>query len=96
MKVWLEIQRQSDIDKRDVKPGEVFGTAAGACPGCGATPFLVQGQGKRRHNRQTYIANGVSKCCGESVGYIYARVDTIFGIEEDEAIGQRARVYSSG
>ena len=58
-------------------------------------PFVVQGQGARRHGTQdTLRANGVAKCCGDSVGYIYAQTDTLFGLEEDSAVlDGRARVY---
>lgn len=92
--IWLEIQRMSGVDRRAVhSDGGLCATAEGACPGCGAEPFLIQGTGRHRFNRDTYKAGGVSKCCSQNVGWIFAKVDTLFGIEEDEAVGARARVY---
>lgn len=96
MKTYLEIQRQSGIDRRKIRPDGAVGIADGECPGCGASPFLVRGGNLRRdvgsHDR--YQADGHSVCCGDPVGYLYAEVDTIFGAEEDERVLHgRARVY---
>ena len=94
MKIWIEIQRSTGINRRVVKPDGTRGIASGACPGCGVAPFLVQGHGARRHTRDTYRAGGRAMCCGDAVGYIYAKADTIFGLEEDEAVlSGRVRVY---
>lgn len=102
MKSWLEIQRQSGIDRREVHPlpnNPAIGVADGACPGCGGAPFLVQGSDLRISTRvapeQLYQSNGRSRCCGEAVGYLYAEASTIFGLEEDRAVLKfgRARVY---
>lgn len=49
MKLWLEIQRTSGVDRRDIKPDGMVGIASGACPGCGAEPFMVQGHGRSRN-----------------------------------------------
>ena len=94
MKIWLEIERSAGIDRRNVKPDGTRGIATGACPGCGAAPFLVQGHGRHRHTRDTFRAAGRAMCCGDAVGYLYAKADTIFGLEEDEAVlNGRGRVY---
>lgn len=95
MKLWLEIQRTSGIDHRDIKPDGVVGVASGICPGCGTEPFLVQGHGRSRHgSAHTYRAGATAKCCGDSVGFIFAQPETLFGLEEDEAVlNGRARVY---
>jgi len=94
MNIWLEIQRSSGIDRRKVEPDGPNGIVEGACPGCGATPFIVQGRGRHRHSRDTFRAPGVATCCGDSVGYIYAKANTLFGLEEDEAVlNGLARVY---
>lgn len=94
MKIWLEIQRSTGIDRRQVTPDGTHGIATGVCPGCGATPFMVQGHGRHRHTHDTLRAAGTATCCGDSVGYIYAKMDTLFGLEEDEAVlNGRARVY---
>lgn len=43
-KLWLEINRVGGvIERREVQGGESVGTVEGACPGCGAVPFMVQG-----------------------------------------------------
>lgn len=89
----LEIHRTTGIERRNIDPQGHVGVAEGACPGCGATPFLVQGQGAHAVNRDTLRANGIAKCCGDAVGYVFARVDTFFGLEEDIAVRARARVY---
>ena len=94
MKVWLEVQRTSGIDRRNVTPEGTHGVASGACPGCGAEPFIIEGHGRHRHTRDTYRAAGTAKCCGDSVGYIYAKANTLFGLEEDEAVlNGQTRVY---
>jgi hypothetical protein len=71
-----------------------FATIA-ACPSCGAAPCEVQGTGITHHNYDTYFAPAVARCCGNGIGTIEAKVDTFFGIEEDEAVLRhgRARVY---
>jgi hypothetical protein len=97
MKFWLEIQRANGIDRRDITPANDVGIADGTCPGCGATPFLVQGHGIEATGG-LYRAAGTAKCCGDSVGYLYAEEQTIFGAEEDRAVLSfgRARVYGGG
>ncbi len=95
--IWLEIQRRSGIDKRllSAEVGASRALAAGSCPGCGATPFLVFCRGHERIDNETLRGGGVSDCCGENVGYVFARSSTIFGREEDENVllRGRARVY---
>lgn len=94
MRVWLEINRDSGIERRHVKPGPVVGTVDGACPGCAAEPFLIKGHGARRHDERTHRAGARCVSCDDPVGYVYARVDTIFGLEEDERVLHgRCRVY---
>jgi hypothetical protein len=94
MKIWIEIQRTTGVDDCEITADGTRGIATGACPGCGATPFIVQGHGRHRHTRDTFRAGGKAMCCGDSIGYIYATTDTLFGLEEDEAVlNGRARVY---
>ena len=94
MKVWLEVQRRSGIDKRNVRPDGRVGIATGQCPACNVRPFRIMGGNLRRHDDRAYIANGRCVDCGEAVGYIYHRPSTIFGIEEDQRVLHgRARVY---
>lgn len=96
MKFWLEIQRRNDIiDRREITPGVLCGEAEGRCPGCGAVPFLVAGVGAEPQGGGVYRAGGRSQCCNEAVGFIFAKEETIFGAEEDRAMGEfaRCRVY---
>ena len=101
MNLWLEINRTSGIEKRLVTSDEGGGTATaeGACPGCGAIPFRIAGGGKERDPRSpddTYRSGGrcMSADCAAPVGWIYQKVSTIFGLEEDERVLRgRCRVY---
>jgi hypothetical protein len=97
VKAWLEINRESGVDKRAVSAtrGSPVGLADGACPGCGTVPFLIQGHGVEIHSRDVLKSPSTAKCCGDPVGYVYAQADTLFGLEEDFAVlvHGRARVY---
>jgi hypothetical protein len=93
--ITLEINRSTGIEVRAVRSLGRVAEADGACPGCNVAPFLIVGSGKHRHSRDTYRAGGRCKACGDAVGWIYAKVDTIFGTEEDDAVlNGRARVYA--
>lgn len=95
MSTWLEIQRLSGIDRREVEPQGAHGFAAGACPGCGAEPFLVVGSALPRLDLNVMRSGAIAKCCGDHVGFLFHETDTIFGEEEDAAVivHGRARVY---
>jgi hypothetical protein len=66
---------------------------------CGAEPLVVQGAGRRisvnpklRHD--TYEADAVCVKCDGHVGKLYAKMNTLFGLEEDEAVMHfGAKVY---
>lgn len=102
-RIWLRLNTRDGSERTapirppapDERAAEVVGIA---CP-CGAVPLRVVGTGRRRSTdpalaRDTYEADGVSACCDGHVGTIYARADTIFGLDEDEAVlSGRARVY---
>ena len=60
------------------------------CPHCGAEEMKVQGTGKHIESQDTYASNAITTCCSKHVGTIRAKVNTLFGIEEDE------RVFSMG
>jgi hypothetical protein len=97
VKAWLEINRSDgSIDRRELVPHDNYAEADGACPGCGATPFQVAGhQGAQRlTDNRTLRAGGRCLSCGDAVGYLYAQPDTIFGLEEDARVRERARVYT--
>lgn len=91
----LEILRHSGPELRRVDPAGEVGIAAGPCPGCGVEPFAVVGGGLVRVDADTWRAEGHCQACGDPVGYLYARRDTLFGAEEDAAVLEhgRSRVY---
>lgn len=97
MKITLHLRRElgGDVYSVTAEAGAPTATAAGACPVCRTEPFLISGCGMRRGAIDEYHADAVSHCCGTEVGLIVAKVATLFGIEEDEAvlIHGRARVY---
>ena len=66
-----------------------------ACPGCKAkAPVKVAGSGRRIESHDTYAADAVTLCCKGWVGTLRAKCDTLFGLEEDEAIGRLGvRIY---
>lgn len=57
-----------------------------ACPVCKVAPVRARGTGKRIESHDTYAANAVFVCCGAPAGVLRVKVDTIFGIEEDERV----------
>lgn len=66
----------------------------GTCAACGAAPLKARGRGDVTHTHDTYSCSGMCLCCGADVGTIKYKVDTIFGIEEDERVLKgRCRVY---
>lgn len=63
------------------------------CPACGTVEPAIRGTGITHHDHDTYYARAVARCCG-SVFSIETKVDTVFGIEEDERVlNGRPRVY---
>jgi hypothetical protein len=74
--------------------GEDRATAEGACPHCGATPFVVSGCGVTSKGHDTYYADARTRCCERPAGQLQLKVNTLFGIEEDERVLRgRCRVY---
>lgn len=96
MSIYLEIQRHSGNERRAVvgDPTSQAGIAEGACPGSGVSPFRVVGAGLFRITRG-WKSGGKCCACGDSVGWIVAESDSLFGREEDEnvLVRGRARVY---
>lgn len=84
MKLWLEIQRRSGIEKRRVTAQDHVGLVEGPCPGCGED-FAIQCANMRRQGNR-YIADARCVRCNDPVGYCYAEPDTLFGLAEDEAV----------
>lgn len=93
MRVTLTLQHD---DVREVEPSmSDSALVTGSCPKCRATPFRVQGSGRSIESHDTYRAAGYCATCRAAVGVIRAVMDTLFGLEEDEAVlvRGRARVY---
>lgn len=62
------------------------------CPKCNA--IKVRGGGKSRESDDTWRADAYCLECREPRGMLRVRVDTLFGIEEDERVlNGRCRVY---
>ena len=59
------------------------------CPKC-SEPLQVQGAGKHIVEYDTYASTAVCTKCHEAVGELRLKVNTLFGLEEDE------RVFSMG
>jgi hypothetical protein len=118
VKVWLDIERRSGIDRREChKPYTEQGNlwldapyviAEGRCPGCDCAPFKVRGTGDHgvvkydadavevEFPGQTHKTGGRCEACGDPVGWMYAHIMTLFGIDEDRAVLHgRCRVYAS-
>ncbi len=66
-----------------------------ACPHCSAVaPMAVAGKNMRiASDDRAYESDGHCQECDKQVGTIRAEVQTIFGLREDIAVGQRCRVY---
>ena len=63
------------------------------CPCCGE-PLQVQGTGKRIASFDTYAAVAVCTACDRPVGELQVKVNTLFGLEEDERVfAQGAKIY---
>jgi hypothetical protein len=73
-------------------------------PECGAAPCKVMGDGRVTHDNgygahcDTYRVRAIAQCCTNDkqivdIGVMETKVDTIFGIDEDIAVGMRVRVY---
>jgi hypothetical protein len=70
-----------------------------ACPNCRkAAPLRVLGRAKRIESHDTYAAEAIALCCGTTIGVVRVKVETLFGLDEDEAVltDGRARVYGEG
>ena len=63
------------------------------CPNCNGS-LKARGDGNVTHDFDTYYAFAHCVCCGGAVGQLQTKVNTIFGIDEDNAVlNGRARVY---
>lgn len=86
-----------------IKAGEAGAEATATklrCPHCGEENILVSGTGKSidpDNKHDTYRADAVhaSAKCAQRIGVLRAKVNTLFGIEEDEAVFRLGiKIYS--
>jgi len=64
------------------------------CPNCKDRPVILTGGGKHIAGYDTYEAPAICCKCEKVVGTFYAKVSTIFGLEEDEAVMRMgAKIY---
>ena len=75
-----------------------YALARGACPLCEASEseaFKVQGVvGSMTRGHDRYVSDARCVACGAVVGKLVAVMNTLFGLEEDEAVLHgRCRVY---
>jgi hypothetical protein len=63
------------------------------CPRCEES-LQVQGTGRRIASYDTYTAPAICTACEKVVGELQVKVNTLFGIEEDERVFQSGvRIY---
>lgn len=102
MRCWIEIQFADRTERHEVRPdpdNSELGIVDRGCPGCTAYPLVVRASSPTiaAGHPDAIRGNGHARCCGDPVGYVYAKRDTLFGLEEDRAVLSfgRARVYST-
>lgn len=104
MKLWVQLNTKAGKPDKTAKlkkpkPDEIAAEVIGVKCQCGAEPMFVSGAGKRisqdpKLKHDTYEADAVCTKCSGHVGIIFAKVDTLFGIEEDERVfNMGVRIY---
>lgn len=94
-KIWLETRddKPRKLALTTAYPGAVTATCEEACP-CGSSAIVGDGLTRVPAERDEYISKGFCAGCRSRRGTIHAKVDTLFGIEEDERVlGGPWRVY---
>jgi hypothetical protein len=82
MKITVEIEGKKHAAKSEGN----YVVVAGACPHCKTEPFNVRGKGINKTDRDSHYADGHCLKCDARVGTIRVKLDTIFGLEEDERV----------
>jgi len=92
VKVWLDT---ASGRRKIVEVTHTSAIAVGECPSCGASPLRVCGRARTIEGHDVYAARAMCGACDDEIGTIRARVSTLFGLREDEAVlvHGRARVY---
>lgn len=99
MRITLVLDSGSRVAGRHCA-GELHACVTVRCPhGCApldaAHPDVIAVSGvKPRHDHATYYATAIALCCRKGIGSLEVRTDTLFGIDEDNAVLRgRPRVY---
>lgn len=90
----MKVHLDTDAGRRPVlATTATHAVVEGACPHCKATPFRARGNGMQR-GHDTYTADATCVDCGKFVGRLVVTMNTLFGLDEDEAmLNGRPRVY---
>lgn len=99
-KQWLEIQFVDRTEEHEVRAdpdNNQLGVTNCSCPNCTLFPLVIRASSPviAVGKPDTIQGNGYAVCCGDPVGHVYAKRQTLFGLEEDRAVLEfgRARVY---
>ena len=84
-KTWLETRDGKTLALTLPFPGAVTATCEEACP-CGSSAVVGDVRERSTAYPDRYIAKGFCGGCRARRGMIYAKVDTLFGLEEDERV----------
>lgn len=96
MKMWLTCEGERVAIATPFEGADHAVVTGGACPGCGASPFKIAGDGRRPSiDDRAWEADGYALCCKRCVGVIRVEPSTLFGVREDEAVMNRygTRIY---
>jgi len=95
MKITIVLTNGKRHTARQLYQGSSYVVIATKCPhGCAApvnatrdeVQLKVSGTGIKHRTHDTYFADAVALCCMRKIGTIETKVETIFGIEEDERV----------
>ena len=95
MKITLQIGKRTLEAKLPYEGAPHVAVEGHSCPKCrpAVTPLLLRGV-YRHYDHDTYYSDAHCVACGTHVGELRAKVETIFGIEEDtRVLHGRCRVY---
>ena len=89
MKIRLKMGGKTFKVKQPYEGASYANVPDAKCPHC-SEELVIQGTGKHIASYDTYAAMAICVKCEKPVGEIQAKVNTLFGLEEDE------RVFSMG
>ena len=72
---------------KQLQAGDQFVVAeSGQCPHCEAKPLRAYGCGSRQEGHDTITEACRCKDCGQPIGTVRVKVDSLFGIAEDRKV----------